>query len=154
MNPPEIRPARPADARAIVHILEHFSGKGLLLPRPMKDVTARIRDFMVAARDGAVEGLVALHPVGEDMAEIRSLAVAEGCQGAGWGTALVAKALEDARTMGFRKVFALTYRVAFFERMGFQTVDKRTLPQKIWSDCVHCAKFTDCDETAVILELR
>jgi len=56
--------------------------------------------------------------------------------------------------MGFRKVFALTYRVAFFERMGFHPVDKRTLPQKIWSDCVHCAKFTDCDETAVILDLR
>jgi len=26
-------------------------------------------------------------------------------------------------------------------------------PQKIWSDCIKCAKFPECDETAMIREI-
>ena len=52
-----------------------------------------------------------------------------------------------------KKIFALTYQEAFFTRLGFRVVDKSVLPQKIWADCVHCAKYPDCDETAVFLEV-
>ena len=60
----------------------------------------------------------------------------------------------DCRILHLKKVFSLTYQAAFFERIGFHEVDKGVLPQKIWADCVHCAKYPDCDETAMFLELE
>jgi len=153
MNPLEIRPAKPVDAKGIVHLLDHGAAQGLLLPRPLQEVTGRIRDFTVASEGPLLVGIVALHPVSEDLAEIRSLAVLEGRDGKGIGSSLVSTVLQDAARLGLRRVFALTYRVGFFERLGFVRVDKRTLPQKIWGDCVHCAKFADCDEIAVIRNL-
>jgi amino-acid N-acetyltransferase len=62
--------------------------------------------------------------------------------------------LEDARRLGIRRVFSLTYQTAFFEKLRFKTVEKLTLPQKIWGDCVHCAKFSDCDEVAVLRDVE
>jgi amino-acid N-acetyltransferase len=56
--------------------------------------------------------------------------------------------------LGIRRVFALTYRPGFFERLGFRTLDKRELPQKIWKDCLRCAKFTCCDEVALIRDIE
>jgi amino-acid N-acetyltransferase len=97
--------------------------------------------------------VVALHPVGEDLAEIRSLAVREDRKGGGMGRHLVEFCLEDAKDLKLRRVFALTYQTEFFKKLGFVQVEKLTLPQKIWGDCVHCAKFSDCDEVAMLLTL-
>jgi amino-acid N-acetyltransferase len=55
--------------------------------------------------------------------------------------------------LSLSRVFALTYQTGFFEKLGFKKVEKLTLPQKIWGDCVHCAKFSDCDEVAMLLTL-
>jgi amino-acid N-acetyltransferase len=32
-------------------------------------------------------------------------------------------------------------------------VDKSALPHKIWSDCLKCVKFPDCDEIALVKDL-
>jgi amino-acid N-acetyltransferase len=114
----------------------------------------RIRDYIVASdADGKILGAAALHPVAEDLAEIRSLAVDEVWKGKGIGRRLVETCIEDALRLGIRRVFALTYQTAFFDRLSFKPVEKLTLPQKIWGDCVHCAKFSECDEVAVLREL-
>lgn len=115
----------------------------------------KIRDFTVVETGGGspLAGVVGLHPVGEDLAEIRSLAVREDWQKKGLGRQLVQYCLADAKDLGFQRVFALTYKVEFFDKLGFKKVEKLTLPQKIWGDCVHCAKFTDCDEVAMLLAL-
>jgi amino-acid N-acetyltransferase len=91
--------------------------------------------------------------VWEDLAEIRSLAVDPCCRDLGVGRALVESCLEEARSLRLRRVFALTYQEDFFRRLGFGAVDKSTLPQKVWGDCMRCTKFPDCDETAVLMEL-
>jgi amino-acid N-acetyltransferase len=52
-----------------------------------------------------------------------------------------------------KKVFALTYKPVFFAKLGFAEIDKSELPQKIWRDCINCAKFPECDEIAVSLML-
>ncbi|RMG56963.1 MAG: N-acetyltransferase, partial [Deltaproteobacteria bacterium] len=112
-----------------------------------------IRDFFVCEdEDGGVVGVAALHVMWEDLAEIRSLAVKEGSEGGGIGRMLMDACLSEARSLGIKRVFALTYRSGFFEKFGFREVEKSTLPQKIWTDCLKCSKFPDCDETAVILE--
>jgi amino-acid N-acetyltransferase len=128
-----------------------------MLPRPYAQVMDKIRDFVVAVDDtpqGGLKGIVALHVVGEDLAEIRSLAVDEGLQGKGIGKKLLEFCLNDARELRLNRVFALTYQTEFFDKLGFHKVEKLSLPQKIWGDCVHCAKFSDCDEIAVLLNLE
>ena len=128
-----------------------------MLPRPYAQVMEKIRDFVVAVDESTLQpslkGIVAMHVVGEDLAEIRSLAVEEALQGKGIGKKLLEFCLKDANELQLRRVFALTYQTQFFDKFGFHKVEKLTLPQKIWGDCVHCAKFTDCDEIAMILNI-
>ena len=93
---------------------------------------------------------MALHVVGEELAEVRSLAVDEALQGKGIGKKLLEFCVNDAKEMKLPRIFTLTYQTDFFSRSGFSTVEKLTLPQKIWGDCIHCAKFSDCDEIAMV----
>ena len=151
MNQSILRTARPSDTRAILSLIGRYSAQGVMLPRTYAQVLERIRDYVVSVSpDGSLRGVAGLHPVAEDMAEIRSLAVEEGMTGKGLGRQLVQQCLQDARGLGLKRVFALTYQTEFFTKMGFEKVEKLTLPQKIWGDCVHCAKFSDCDEVAVL----
>lgn len=124
-----------------------------MLPRALSTIYENIRDFYVVEQDGSIVGCCALHVTWGDLAEVKSLAVDESTQGSGYGRVLVEKCLEDARELGIPKVFALTYVPDFFERVGFARVDKGTLPQKIWSECINCPKFPDCGEEAVAIEL-
>jgi amino-acid N-acetyltransferase len=71
----------------------------------------------------------------------------------GIGAKLVKACLEESRTLGIKRVFALTYEPEFFERLGFRKVDKADLPHKIWTDCLKCVKFPDCDEVSLVKEL-
>ena len=69
------------------------------------------------------------------------------------GGKLVEACLKESEELGAKRVFALTYQPKFFEKMGFKRVDKTVLPHKIWTDCLKCVKFPDCDEIAVVKEL-
>jgi amino-acid N-acetyltransferase len=114
-----------------------------------------LRDFLVYTDDGddRVIGCCALQFCWEDLAEIRSLAVAPELVGRGIGRRLTEAALSDARKYGVREIFTLTYQPDFFLRFGFKIIDRSELPLKIWSDCILCVKFPDCDETAMMLTL-
>lgn len=153
METQTIRRAKPSDARTILALINQNSTKGLMLPRTFAQVVEKIRDFLVATEKEAIIGVSALHVVGEDLAEVRSLAVDGPYQGKGIGHKLVRQCLRDGEDLGLARVFTLTYQTVFFEKLGFQKVEKLTLPQKIWGDCIHCAKFTDCDEIAMVLDL-
>ena len=150
----KIRKAVLGDVKEIAALVAAFAKKGDMLPRPLTEIYTTIRDFVVYVEDGAVLGVCALHVSWEDIAEVRSLAVDDAVSNKGVGAELVLRCLEDARPLGVKKVFALTYKTEFFERLGFNQVDKDILPQKIWSDCVKCMKFPNCDENAVIIELK
>ena len=97
-----------------------------------------------------VVGCVALHVFWEDLAEIRCLAVAEHVQGMGVGRRLVDACWESARELEVTSVFALTNATGFFERCGYHQIDKSELPQRIWSECVRCPSFPNCQEIALI----
>jgi amino-acid N-acetyltransferase len=99
---------------------------------------------------GQVVGCVALSVLWADLAEVRSLAVDESCRGKGIGTRLVEWSIDEARRLQIRRIMALTYEKAFFEKLGFDMVDKDTLPLKVWSDCVRCPKKDGCDEIAMV----
>jgi amino-acid N-acetyltransferase len=79
--------------------------------------------------------------------------VASSHERRGVGRQLVQACLDEARELGIKQVFALTYQPGFFEKMGFDFIEKSELPQKIWSDCLKCPKFPDCDEIAMSIRL-
>ncbi|MEI6127880.1 MAG: N-acetyltransferase [Pseudomonadota bacterium] len=151
-----LRKAKISDVKEIQAILSLYAQRGQLLGRSLSDLYDQIRDFFVAidADAHAIVGTGSLHICWEDIAEIRSLSVKEEYKGTGLGTALARICLEEARELGLKKVFVLTYVPEFFKKLGFQSVDKSVLPHKVWGDCVKCVKFPDCDEEAMLLELN
>jgi len=144
-----IRPARMGDVRTIHALLQGFADQGLLLARSISSLYDQLRDFVVYD-DGSVRGVCALHISWDNLAEIRSLAVAQELQGQGIGAFLVESCLDEAKSLEIGQVFVLTYQADFFRKIGFVDRDKRDLPHKIWSDCLHCPQFPDCDEEALI----
>ena len=147
-----IRKATIHDVRAIHALLKSYADQGHLLPRALSDLYDCIRDFTIFqdADRASIVGICALHVCWEDLAEIRSLAVDERYQHRGIGSTLVSEAVKEAGGLGISRLFTLTYSPGFFERHGFRVVDKATLPQKVWADCIKCVKFPDCDEIAMI----
>jgi amino-acid N-acetyltransferase len=124
-----------------------------MLPRSLSDIYENLRDYFVFEEDGGeLVGSAAIHIMWEDLAEVRSLAVREGKMRRGVGTQLVESCISEAIVLGIGRVFALTYKPEFFEKLGFHVVDKAELPQKIWSDCLKCSKFPDCDEVALVAD--
>lgn len=138
------------DVRPIHAMLSYFAGKNLMLPRSISSLYDHLRDFVVYEEGERILGICALHICWDDLAEIRSLAVDESMQKTGIGRLLVQSCLDEAESLEIKQVFVLTYQAAFFRKFGFKDTDKQNLPHKIWSDCLHCAKFPDCDEDALI----
>jgi amino-acid N-acetyltransferase len=144
-----IRKAILQDARQIHRLLLNYAKDGLVLSRSLMEIFEAIRDFYVFVEGDRVVGAAALNICWEDLAEVRSLVVDESFAGRGIGKQLVEACLSEARTLGIGRVFALTYQQAFFEKLGFSMIEKSELPQKIWGDCIKCAKFPECDEIAL-----
>ena len=148
-----IRKAILQDARQIHQLLMVYVKDGLVLSRSLMDIFESIRDFYVFVEEDRVIGVAALNICWEDLAEVRSLVVHEDVAGRGIGSHLVETCLSEARQLGIGRVFALTYQQSFFEKLGFEVIEKSELPQKIWSDCIKCVKFPDCDEIALSISL-
>ena len=151
-----IRKATIKDIKTIHALLSDYGEKGVLLSRPLTQLYDHVRDFFVYELPGTntIGGCGALQFCWEDLAEIRSLAVFKEHQGHGIGSQLVQAAVEEARSYGIKKLFTLTYKPGFFKRFHFSVIDRAELPLKIWSDCISCVKFPDCDETAMMLSLQ
>lgn len=148
-----IRKARMSDVKGIHQLISDYARKGDMLPRSLADIYENLRDYFVFEEDdGELVGSGAIHIMWEDLAEVRSLAVREGKMNRGIGTRLVESCISEAIVLGIGRVFALTYKPGFFEKLGFRIVDKAELPQKIWTDCLKCSKFPDCDEVALVAD--
>jgi amino-acid N-acetyltransferase len=141
------------DAQAIHDLINLYAQRGEMLPRTMGEVYENLRDFFVVRESGEMLGCVSLHIVWSDLAEVKSLAVSEAAQSRGFGSLLVNATLQEAAGIGLERVFALTYRPAFFERLGFVQADVMTLPRKVWNECYRCPKFPSCNEIALVRDL-
>ena len=148
-----VRKANTTDAPAILRLVNVYAGTGDLLPLTPQEFEERISDFYVFEQDGQIAGVCSLFVYGVDLAEIRSLAVWPEYEGKGIGRAVTEACIAIAKDLPMRRVFALTYKPAFFERLGFHVVDRLSLPEKVWKDCLKCSKLYHCDEVAVLLEL-
>lgn len=141
------------DATAIHEIIRENSDRDLMLPREVEDIRQNIENFFVAEVDGEVAGSVAVKCWSGNLAEIRSLSVPTKHQKKGLGRLLVETALRELPRLDVQRVFCLTYVPDFFAKFGFTPIDKLTLPEKIWTDCVKCRHFGNCTENAMIRDV-
>ena len=148
-----IRKAKISDVKDIQKLLTNSASRGEMLSRSLSELYDSLRDFYIFEDEGRVVGTSALHIVWEDLAEVRSVAVSEEAGRRGIGSQVVGACLEEARALGLKRLFCLTYKPDFFAKFGFVVVDKSELPHKVWGDCIKCVKFPDCDEIAMILDL-
>ncbi|WP_281254992.1 amino-acid N-acetyltransferase [Georgenia soli] len=90
------------------------------------DVAASASPEGAAAGGGSdgprIVGCGALHVLWDDIAEVRTLAVAPEAAGRGIGRRLLETLVNRARNLGLRRVFCLTFEVDFFRRHGFQVI--------------------------------
>ena len=119
-----VRPALPADVRAIRALVEPYAAERILLAKEWVGYYEAVQEFLVAeADDETVIGCGALHVMWQDLAEIRRLAADRTFRGTGVGHALLDALLDRARELGLRRVFCLTFEVAFFESHGFHVIE-------------------------------
>lgn len=149
----KIRKARIEDIKQIQALINAFAEKGRMLARSLNELYENIRDFFVCEEKNKVVGCCALHISWEDLAEIKSLAVDRQYHNQGLGRALVDASLEEAKALGAKRLFVLTYAPDFFKKAGFKKITHNKLPHKIWAECINCPKFPDCEEVALIKKL-
>ncbi|MDD2439560.1 MAG: N-acetyltransferase [Methanosarcinaceae archaeon] len=149
-----IRKARVHDVVEMKRIIYSYAREELMLARSLSELYENIRDFFVCEIGGQIVGCCALHVFWENTAEIRALAVKPEFARKGIGTKLVRACLKEAEILGMQEVFTLTYVPGFFQKLEFEHMDKNRLPRKVWAGCVNCPKFPDCDEIALIKELK
>ena len=152
MNP--VEKGKIQDVPQIHRLINYLADKGEMLPRPLSEIYENIRDYFVIRKGEQVIACAALHVYWLDLAEIKSVAVAEDSQQQGFGARLIEACLKEVKGFGIPTVFCLTYQPAFFEKFNFSQIDKMELPRKIWTECYRCPKFPDCDEVALIYQLE
>jgi len=163
----KVRGAKITDAKAIYALVNSYAERDKMLFRSMAYIYENLQAFAVAELNGNVVGCCTLQIIWpaatscvvrrrgkSDLAEIKSLAVDEANTERGIGKMLVAAAIEQAAKFGVPRVFALTLDPAFFEKLGFEAIEKDKLPMKVWSNCAKCPKQQNCDEIAVIKEIQ
>jgi len=142
------------DIPPILDLINAYAAQGIMLPRTEFELSEAIRDFTVVTLGGELLGCGALHFYTPTLGEIRSLAVHQRAKTRGVGRELVDALVEEAQEYELDAVFAFTYVVDFFRKVGFHEVERGALPLKAWKDCVRCPKFQACDEIAVLRFLR
>lgn len=145
-----IRRAEIKDVPVFGKIINDCAEYGLMLHRSMSYLYEHVRDFHVAVEDGKVVGVCGLSIVWANMAEVYALAVEPSQRGKGLGRQLVLHCVDEGYELGIKTLMTLTYEKTFFSHCGFETVDRSSLPLKVWSECARCPKNQACDEIAMI----
>ena len=145
-----IRKAKIQDIKQIQKLINYFAAKDVMLPRSLNELYDNLHDFWVAEEANKIIGCSAVHVSWEDLVEIKSLAVNKNKHNKGIGRQLVLACLGEAKHLGARRVFVLTYKPDFFKKFGFKKISHSKLPHKVWAECINCCKFPDCQETALL----
>jgi len=149
-----IHDAKIADAVRIHQLITFWASRTPVLGKSLGQVYETLREFVVAKIDGEIVGAAALHIDWADLAEIRSVVVDEKYLKAGVGKKVIYRQCEIAKELGVEKVFVLTDKVDYFEKLGFKPIDKNDLPHKVWRDCIHCPIFANCTEVPLGMDVQ
>lgn len=132
-----VRPARTSDVWFIRTLVEPLVQGRILLGKDMVILFEAVQEFRIAeAPDGTLIGCGALHVMWEDLGEVRTLAVTSEWLRKGVGQALLTKLEDDARDLGLRRLFCLTFEVGFFERNGFEHMSEAEITPEVYAEMV------------------
>lgn len=138
----KLRPADPADGEYVETLLTSND-------LPVADLSGKL-DYLFVCETGAGRvGVGGLERRG-DVGLVRSVAVEERARGNGYGTTVCEELLARARAADLGTVYLLTTTAEdFFERLGFDAVDREAVPASIRST----SEFADlCPSTAVCMK--
>lgn len=150
----KLRKAKISDAKKIQSLIKYYADRNEMLHRSINDIYENIRDYVVIEDGGEVVACCCLHVCWDDLVEIKSMAVAPERLKNGLGSKLIRFEVEEAKALGTKTIFVLTFQPGFFRKHGFREVDRNSLPKKVWSECIHCVHFPDCGETALVYDLN
>jgi amino-acid N-acetyltransferase len=148
----EIRSARAADVRSIRELVRPLAGN-TLTPKDAVAYYEALQQFRVAEDPdlpGRIIGCGALHVMWEELAEVRTLAVHPDFARRGLGGQLLEVLIEDARALGLRRIFCLTFEVDFFTRHGFSPIKGQAVEPDVYAELIRSydegvAEFLDLE---------
>lgn len=152
-TPVALRRGVAANAQALHALIAAYAAEGHLLPRSLADLTAHADRFVVGEREGEIVACAELAPLGDRVAEVRSLVVAAPARGAGVARQMIGDLVERGARAGLHRVCAFTHDPSFFVHLGFSIVPHTWVAEKIARDCQSCTQFRQCGQAAVVLRI-
>lgn len=146
----EIRPARTSDIKGIRALIDAFALQRRLLNKETVTLYESVQEFTVAVEDGVVVGCGALHILWEDLAEVRTVAVAEHLHGKGVGRKILEAIIARAKTIGVERIFCLTFETEFFGSLGFKEIQGTPVEPEVYTELLRSydagvAEFLDLE---------
>jgi amino-acid N-acetyltransferase len=86
----------------------------------------------------------------EDLAEVRTVAVIESMHGKGVGHQILDQVLKNAKEIGVKKVFCLTFETKFFGAHGFEEIQGTPVTPEVYQQMIRSydagvAEFLDLE---------
>jgi amino-acid N-acetyltransferase len=119
----EIRTARTSDVKQIRALIDTYAAPGRLLGKETVTLYESVQEFTVAMDGEKVVGCGALHVLWEDLAEVRTVAVAADHHRQGIGHKILDAIVTRAQAVGVKRIFCLTFETEFFGSHGFQVIE-------------------------------
>ena len=148
----EVRRARVGDVRSIRDLVRPLAGN-TLTPKDAVAYYESLQQFLVAEDPdvpGRIIGCGALHVMWDELAEVRTLAVHPDFARRGLGGLLLEVLLDEARALGLRRIFCLTFEVDFFKRHGFEIIEGQAAEPEVYAELLRSydegvAEFLDLE---------
>ena len=148
----KVRWARGSDVRSIRELVRPLAGNTLTPKDPVAYYEA-LQQFRVAEDPevpGRIIGCGALHVMWDELGEVRTLAVHPDFARSGVGGRLLETLLDDARVLGLRRIFCLTFEVDFFMHHGFSPIVGQAAEPDVYAELLRSydegvAEFLDLE---------
>lgn len=132
-----VRAARTDDVPAIQALIAPLVEQNILLGKDPVFLYESIQEFRIAVdAAGTPIGCGAVHVMWRDLAEVRTLAVSQSWLKRGVGRGLLRHLEADARELGIRRLFCLTFETEFFVSHGFEVMSDEPLEPEIFAELV------------------
>ena len=133
----EVRPARSTDVKGIRKLIDTYAPQRRLLTKETVTLYESVQEFTVAVENGEIVGCGAIHVLWEDLAEVRTVAVAENLRRQGIGHKLMEAIIERAREIGVHRIFCLTFETQFFGKHGFEEIQGTPVDPEVYAQLLH-----------------
>ena len=145
-----VRPARTSDVKAIRELVDSYAAPGQMLSKETVTLYESVQEFIVAESDGKLVGCGALHVLWEDLAEVRTVAVAQDFHKQGIGHQILNAIIERAHAIGVKRIFCLTFQTQFFGSIGFKEIHGTPVEPDVYAELLRSydagvAEFLDLE---------